>query len=105
MHNDFRCLTVSIRPLRVEELAEILAIQFDRAEIPTFNPAWRPVNAEEAVMSACSSLIAVVDRQGSQIVQFLRQGVLDIRATCDSRRTPFILSRSPRTSAYRPCTC
>src|SRR5882672_5625469 len=25
----FRCLVVSIRPLRVEELAEILAIQFD----------------------------------------------------------------------------
>ena len=25
----FRCITVSIRPLRVEELAEILAVRFD----------------------------------------------------------------------------
>ena len=50
----FRCLTVSIRPLRVEELAEILAVRFDRAELPTFNTAWRPENAEEAVISACS---------------------------------------------------
>jgi hypothetical protein len=66
----FRCLAVSIRPLRVEELAEILAVQFDEAESPTFNAAWRPENAEEAVLSACSSLISIVDKGGHQIVQF-----------------------------------
>jgi hypothetical protein len=66
----FRCLTVSIRPLRVEELAEILAVRFDEAALPTFNPAWRPENAEEAVISVCSSLVAVVNRGGSQIIQF-----------------------------------
>ena len=64
-----QCLMVSIRPLRVEELAKILAVQFDtgRATIPTFNAAWRPENAEEAI-SACSSLIAIVDRKGSRVV-------------------------------------
>jgi len=66
----FRCLAVSIRPLRVEELAEILAVQFDEAESPTFNADWRPENAEETVLSVCSSLIAVVERGGQQIVQF-----------------------------------
>ena len=66
----FRCLVVSIRPLRVEELAEVLAIRFPKAEPPTFNAAWRPENAEEAVLSACSSLISIVDRRGHQIVQF-----------------------------------
>src|SRR6266849_1425217 len=66
----FQCLLVSIRPLRVEELVEILAIRFDEAAPPTLNPDWRPVNAEEAVMSACSSLIAIVDRGGRQVVQF-----------------------------------
>ncbi len=66
----FRCLTVSIRPLRVEELAEILAIQFDEAALPTFNAAWRPENAEEAVISVCSSLVAIVGREGHQAVQF-----------------------------------
>ena len=71
MHNvSSNVSTVSIRPLRVEELAEILAVQFDKAAPPTFNTAWRPENAEEAVMSACSSLIAIVDREGSQVVQF-----------------------------------
>ena len=66
----FRCLAVSIRPLRVDELAEILAIQLDEVASPTFDPAWRPENAEEAVISACSSLIAIVDKGGHQVVQF-----------------------------------
>ena len=66
----FQCLVVSIRPLRVDELAEILAVQFDEAALPTFNPAWRPENAEEAVISVCSTLIAIVDSEGSQVVQF-----------------------------------
>jgi hypothetical protein len=66
----FRCLTVSIRPLKVEELAEILAVRFDTTGLPTFNPAWSPENAEDAVISVCSSLIAIVDREGSRIVQF-----------------------------------
>jgi ankyrin repeat protein len=66
----FRCLAVSIRPLRVEELAEILAIRFPKATHPTFNTAWRPENAEEAVLSACTSLISIVDREGHRVVQF-----------------------------------
>jgi hypothetical protein len=33
----FRCLMVSIRPLCVEELAEILALQFDEVASPIFN--------------------------------------------------------------------
>jgi hypothetical protein len=61
---------VSIRPVRVEELAEILAVQFEEATPPTFNAAWRPEDAEEAVMSVCSSLITVVDRGGHRTVQF-----------------------------------
>jgi ankyrin repeat protein len=66
----FRCLTVSIRPLRVEELAEILAVRFNEAAPPTFNADWRPLDASEAVLSACTSLIAIVNVAGSQIVQF-----------------------------------
>ena len=68
-HILFQCLAVSHRPLRVEELAEILAIQFDGA-LPTYNAHWRPENPQEAVLSACSSLIAVVTVGGSSIVQF-----------------------------------
>ena len=61
---------VSIRPLRVEALAEIVAFRFHEAAPPTFDAAWRPEDAEEAVMSACSSLIAIVPREDRRIVQF-----------------------------------
>ena len=57
------CLAVAIRPLRVEELAEILAFDFDGAEggIPKFRADWRSKDQERAVLSTCSSLITVVD--------------------------------------------
>ena len=61
---------VSIRPLRAEELAEILAIQFDKEAPPTFNTDWRPAYAEETIISVCSSLVAIVDRGDHQVVQF-----------------------------------
>jgi hypothetical protein len=66
----FQCLLVSFRPLRVDELAEFLAVQFDATAPPSFNEDLRPLDAEEAVLSACSSLIAVVNREGGQVVQF-----------------------------------
>ncbi|KAH9055262.1 ankyrin repeat-containing domain protein [Lactarius vividus] len=71
-HRLLQCLTVAIRPLRVEELAELLAYDFDAAEegIPKVDPNWRWKDHEEAVLSTCSSLIAVIDDSGSRVVQF-----------------------------------
>ena len=69
----FQFLTVAARPLRVEELAEVFAIRADRETtgIPEFNARWRPANAEEAVLSACPSLVTVTTNvNGEQIVQF-----------------------------------
>ncbi|KAH9055790.1 ankyrin repeat-containing domain protein [Lactarius deliciosus] len=67
-----QCLAVAIRPLRVEELAEVLAFDLDatNAEIPTFHAEWRWEDQEQAVLSACSSLIAVVGGDDSRVVQF-----------------------------------
>ena len=69
-HRLFQCLAVAVRPLRVEELAEILAVRFDAGALPQFNTSWRLGDAEEAVLSACSSLITVINVDGSRIVQF-----------------------------------
>ena len=71
----FQCLSVSIRPFRVQELAEIVAIQFDATVAPSFIENFRPSDAEEAVLSACSSLITIADREGGQIVQFSHYSV------------------------------
>ena len=35
------CVAVVSRPLRVEELAELLAFDFDAGQIPTFHEDWR----------------------------------------------------------------
>jgi hypothetical protein len=67
------CLTVAIRPLRVEELAEVLTVDFDgtgRDGIPRLNPNWRWADQHQAVLSTCSSLIAIVNDGDSQVVQF-----------------------------------
>ena len=64
-------LVVAIRPLRIEELAEVLAIDFDDVEgIPKLNPNWRWEDQERALLSSCSSLIAIVDTDYSRVVQF-----------------------------------
>lgn len=59
----------AVRPLRIEELAEVLAFDFSAGGIPRLNPDWRWEDQVEAVMSACSSLVIVVDGD-SRIVQF-----------------------------------
>ncbi|KAH9055815.1 hypothetical protein EDB83DRAFT_1088956 [Lactarius deliciosus] len=65
-----QCLTVAVRPLRVEELAEVLAVDFNARGGPKLNADWRWEDNEEAVLSACSSLVAVVTDDGSRVVQF-----------------------------------
>src|SRR6267154_3395870 len=66
----FQCIVAAIRPLRVEELAEIFAIEFGPNEVTNLVEDWRPENPDEAVLSACSSLITIIDDQGLKIVQF-----------------------------------
>jgi hypothetical protein len=66
-----QCLVVAVRPLRVEELAEVLAVDFDDAEgIPRLKPDWLWEEQELALVSACSSLIAIVQAGDSRVVQF-----------------------------------
>ena len=70
-----QCLAVAVRPLRVEELAELLAFDFQASSsrgIPKLREDWRWDNQEEAVLSTCSSLIAIIPRGDSRarVVQF-----------------------------------
>ena len=85
------CLVVAVRPLKVEELAEVLAVDFDDAEgIPRLNPNWRwedddsqerqkkalpskktkHSSQEQALLTSCSSLISIVTSGTSRVVQF-----------------------------------
>jgi ankyrin repeat protein len=65
-----QCLTVASRPLRVEELAEVLAFDLTSGGLPKLNTNWRWEDQEEAVLSACSSLVSVIIDDDSRVVQF-----------------------------------
>ena len=68
-----QCLTVAIRPLRVKELAELLAFDFQAPSaggIPKLKEDWRWDDEEEAVLSTCSSLITIVHNGDARVVQF-----------------------------------
>ena len=67
-----QCLTVAIRPLRIDELAEILALDFDGAKdgIPVLKEDWRWKDRQEAILSTCSSLVTVVGDVRHRVVQF-----------------------------------
>ena len=70
-HRMLQCLMVALRPLRVEEVAELLAFEF-KAEgaVPEYRTDWRPNDQVEAVLSTCSSLISIVDDNDFQVIQF-----------------------------------
>jgi ankyrin repeat protein len=65
---------VAVRPLRVEELAEVLEFEFDAAQgvIPKYRVDWQLDNQTQAVLSTCSSLVAIVKEPwtGRKVVQF-----------------------------------
>ena len=68
-----QCVTVAVRPLRVEELAEVLTVDFNAVRnggMPNVKPDWRWSDQHQAVLSTCSSLITIVDDGDSQVVQF-----------------------------------
>jgi ankyrin repeat protein len=55
----------------VEELAEILAVDYEDEEgIPKLNPNWRWEDEEQALLTSCSSLIAIIESGDSKVVQF-----------------------------------
>ena len=65
-----QCVAVVFRPLRVEELAELLAFDFKSGQIPRFREDWRLEDPVEAVLSTCSTLLSLVNVEDSQVIQF-----------------------------------
>ena len=65
-----QCITVAVRPLQVEELAEVLAIWFEVGKHPEYHPGWRLEDTRDAVLSACSSLICIAMWKGHELFSF-----------------------------------
>ncbi|KAI0289222.1 hypothetical protein BC826DRAFT_1107209 [Russula brevipes] len=88
-HRLFQCLVAARRPFRVEELAEIFAIEFDTDTGLSLRENWRPENPEEAVLSACSTLIAVIEDGGLKFVQFSHFSVKEFLTSGRLRTSEF----------------
>jgi ankyrin repeat protein len=73
-HRLFQFVAVAVRPLCVEELAELLAFDFEAGPIPKFHEDWRLEDPIHAVLSACPSFLAIVDYKTSyshgKLIQF-----------------------------------
>jgi hypothetical protein len=94
-----KCLTVAYRPLQVEELTEVLTFDFT-GRIPTSIPDWRLEDREEAVLSACSSLVSVISDKGSRVVQFSHFSVKEFLTSerlmnCTEEESRFYISIEP----------
>jgi ankyrin repeat protein len=74
-HRLLQCVTVSSRPLRVEEPAEFLAFDFKKGLIPKFHEDSRQKDPVQAVLSTCPSLLTMVNVSGSQVIEFSHSSV------------------------------
>jgi ankyrin repeat protein len=57
----FQFAVVASRPLRVDELAQLLAFDFEAGPIPIYPEGWCLEDPVYAVLSTCPSLLAIVD--------------------------------------------
>jgi ankyrin repeat protein len=84
---------VAFRPLRVAELAEILSFDFKTGPIPKFHEDLHMEDPVEAVLSTTSSLLAIVDVEGSLIIQFSHYSVKEYLTSSRLAETNDIILR------------
>jgi len=104
----FHCLAVSIRPLRIEELAELFAILPEADSTPEFNIGWRPEDPEEFILSTCTTLVSIVNIYGERVTQFshfsVREYLTSHRIVKSAPVSHFhILPRLAHTALARAC--
>ena len=87
-------VAVASRPLQVQEVAEILAFDFE-GPMPAFREEYRLKNPVEAVLSTCSTLLSVVEDWHSQVVQFAHFSVKEFLTS-----TRFAKKRDPISTRY-----
>ena len=69
-HRLLQLVAVASRPLHVKELAQILGFDFAAGPIPKFHGTWLLEDPVYAVLSTVPSLLAIVDADGSPVIQF-----------------------------------
>jgi ankyrin repeat protein len=70
VHRLLQIVAMASRPLRIEELAQVVGFDFDPEPIPKFHEDWLLEDPVDAVLSTTSGLLAIVDVDGSPVIQF-----------------------------------
>jgi hypothetical protein len=92
-HRIFQCVAVASRSLCIKELAEFLAFDFDAGPTPAFRADWRPEDPLNAILSTCSSLLAVVQLADSEAIQFSHFSVKEFLISTRLAETKDSISR------------
>jgi hypothetical protein len=92
-HRMFQFVSVASRPLHVKELADLLAFDFEAGSLPKFHKDWRLENPADAVLSTCSTLLTIVNNQGSSIIEFSHSSVKEFLTSTRLAEATDIISR------------
>ena len=92
-HHLLQCIAVASRPLRVQELADVLAFDFEAGPIARFYSTWRLENPAYTVLNTCSSLVSIVNLDGSQVIQFSHFTVKEFLTSTRLAETSDVITR------------
>ena len=86
-HRLFQFVSVASHPLRVKELAELLAFDFKAGPIPEFHEDWRLEDPVDAVLSAllhfaCHCLWWKIDQERHSILSLFSEIIPDVPPLC-----------------------
>jgi len=71
----FQILLVATRPLTMEELCLVLAIDFIAEVTPKYEEIWRSDEPEDNLVTICTSFISFIDIDGTRIAQLSHHSV------------------------------
>src|SRR6267154_2145035 len=89
----FQFVVVAFRLLRVQELAELLAFDFNAGQIPKFHEDWRLEDPVDAVLSTCSSLLVDSGDDFGKAIQFSHISVREFLTSARLAQASDITSR------------
>jgi ankyrin repeat protein len=89
----FQCVAAASRPLRIKELAEFLAFDFDAGPTPTSPAGRRPEDSISAVLTTCPNFLSIIQVEGSASIQFSHLSVKEFLTSNRLAETEDIISQ------------
>jgi hypothetical protein len=97
-HRIFQLLAVCIRPLIVDELSEVLTIDYDRGDdvTPKYEAIWHPETPDKDIFTVCRHTVKIDEVNGAQVVKFVHVSVAEWLYSKEILLVPESLDRVPR---------